>query len=66
MGAVRIGCFGDRYRTNYVSDLVHDKHEKFSLDMLVTRAARASRAVKLRLAAQPASSTITRRHIPHA
>jgi predicted XRE-type DNA-binding protein len=34
-----------------VSDLVRGKHEKFSLDMLVTFAARAGRTVKLRLAA---------------
>lgn len=34
-----------------VSDLVRGKHEKFSLDMLVTLAARAGRTVKLRLAA---------------
>jgi len=34
-----------------VSDLVRGKHERFSLDMLVTLAARAGRTVKLRLAA---------------
>jgi predicted XRE-type DNA-binding protein len=34
-----------------VSDLVRGKHQKFSLDMLVTFAARAGRTVKLRLAA---------------
>ena len=34
-----------------VSDLVRGKHEKFSLDMLVTLATRAGRTVKLRLAA---------------
>jgi predicted XRE-type DNA-binding protein len=34
-----------------VSDLVRGKYEKFSLDMLVTLAARAGRTVKLRLAA---------------
>ena len=34
-----------------VSDLVRGRHEKFSLDMLVTLAARAGRTVKLRLAA---------------
>jgi predicted XRE-type DNA-binding protein len=34
-----------------VSDLVRGKHDKFSLDMLVTFAARAGRTVKLRLAA---------------
>jgi predicted XRE-type DNA-binding protein len=34
-----------------VSDLVRGKHEKFSLDVLVTLAARAGRTVKLRLAA---------------
>lgn len=34
-----------------VSDLVRGKHEKFSLDMLVTLAARVGRTVKLRLAA---------------
>jgi predicted XRE-type DNA-binding protein len=34
-----------------VSDLVRGKHDKFSLDMLVTLAARAGRTVKLRLAA---------------
>lgn len=34
-----------------VSDLVRGKHEKFSLDMLVTFAARAGRTVKLRFAA---------------
>lgn len=34
-----------------VSDQVRGKHEKFSLDMLVTLAARAGRTVKLRLAA---------------
>ena len=34
-----------------VSDLVRGKHEKFSLDMLVTFAARAGRTAKLRLAA---------------
>lgn len=34
-----------------VSDLVRGKHEKFSLDMLVTLAARAGRTVRLRLAA---------------
>ena len=34
-----------------VSDLVRSKHEKFSLDMLVTLLARAGRTVKLRLAA---------------
>jgi predicted XRE-type DNA-binding protein/putative component of toxin-antitoxin plasmid stabilization module len=34
-----------------VSDLVRGKHDKFSLDMLVTLAARAGRSVKLRVAA---------------
>lgn len=34
-----------------VSDLVRGKHEKFSLDMLVTLATRAGRTVKLRLVA---------------
>ncbi len=34
-----------------VSDLVRGKHDKFSLDMLVTLAARAGHTVKLRLAA---------------
>ncbi len=34
-----------------VSDLVRGKHEKFSLDMLVTLAARVGRSVKLRVAA---------------
>lgn len=34
-----------------VSDLVRGKHERFSLDMLVTLATRAGRTVKLRLAA---------------
>jgi len=34
-----------------ISDLVRGKHERFSLDMLVTLAARAGRTVKLRLAA---------------
>jgi len=34
-----------------VSDLVRGKHERFSLDMLVTLAARAGRTVELRLAA---------------
>ena len=34
-----------------VSDFVRGKHDKFSLDMLVTLAARAGRTVKLRLAA---------------
>ena len=34
-----------------VSDLVRGKHEKFSLDMLVTLATRAGHTVKLRLAA---------------
>jgi len=34
-----------------VSDLVRGKHERFSLDMLVTLAARAGRTVRLRLAA---------------
>lgn len=34
-----------------VSDLVRGKYEKFSLDMLVTLAARGGRTVKLRLAA---------------
>jgi predicted XRE-type DNA-binding protein len=34
-----------------VSDLVRGKHEKFSLDMLVTLVTRAGRTVKLRLAA---------------
>jgi predicted XRE-type DNA-binding protein len=34
-----------------VSDLVRGKHDKFSLDMLVTLAARGGRTVKLRLAA---------------
>ena len=34
-----------------VSDLVRGKHEKFSLDMLVTLFARAGQTVKLRLAA---------------
>lgn len=34
-----------------VSDLVRGKHDKFSLDMLVTLAARAGRTVKLKLAA---------------
>jgi predicted XRE-type DNA-binding protein len=34
-----------------VSDLVRGKHEKFSLDMLVTFAARVGRTVTLRLAA---------------
>ena len=34
-----------------VSDLVRGKHEKFSLDMLVTLATRAGRTVKMRLAA---------------
>lgn len=33
-----------------VSDLVRGKHERFSLDMLVTPAARAGRTVKPRLA----------------
>jgi predicted XRE-type DNA-binding protein len=34
-----------------ISDLVRGRFEKFSLDMLVTLAARAGRSVKLRLAA---------------
>lgn len=34
-----------------VSDLVRGKHDKFSLDMLVTLAARGGHTVKLRLAA---------------
>jgi predicted XRE-type DNA-binding protein len=34
-----------------VSDLVRGKHEKFSLDMLVTLVTRAGRTVKMRLAA---------------
>ena len=34
-----------------VSDLVRGKHDKFSLDMLVTLAARAGRTVKLKFAA---------------
>jgi predicted XRE-type DNA-binding protein len=34
-----------------VSDLVRGKHDKFSLDMLVTLAARAGRTVRLRIAA---------------
>lgn len=34
-----------------VSDLMRGKHDKFSLDMLVTLAARGGRTVKLRLAA---------------
>lgn len=34
-----------------VSDLMRGKHKKFSLDMLVTLAARGGRTVKLRLAA---------------
>ena len=34
-----------------VSDLVRGKHERFSLDMLVTLSARAGQTVKLRLAA---------------
>jgi predicted XRE-type DNA-binding protein len=34
-----------------VSDLVRGKHDKFSLDMLVTLAARAGRTVKLKIAA---------------
>ncbi|MGH6610643.1 MAG: helix-turn-helix domain-containing protein [Burkholderiaceae bacterium] len=34
-----------------VSDLVRGKHDKFSLDMLVTLAARGGRTVKLKLAA---------------
>jgi predicted XRE-type DNA-binding protein len=34
-----------------VSDLIRGKHDKFSLDMLVTLAARAGRRVKVRIAA---------------
>lgn len=34
-----------------VSDLTRGKHDKFSLDMLVTLAARAGRSVKLKVAA---------------
>lgn len=40
-----------RVSQSRVSDLVRGKHDKFSLDMLVTLAARAGRTVKLRLAA---------------
>jgi predicted XRE-type DNA-binding protein len=57
-GWIRAQAAGELGVTQSRNRISCGKHEKFSLDMLVTLAARAGRTVKLRLAAQPALPTI--------